>query len=62
MSTHKDVNIDERTLAVGHAANTWGFNFISLALLVDIMFRALVWKEAAWFPITPKARILFALF
>jgi len=48
MSTDQDVRIDERTMAVARAANTWGFNFISFALLIDIMYRAAVRKEAAW--------------
>jgi len=48
VSTNQDVKIDERTVAVARAANTWGLNFISFALLIDIMYRAAVWKEAAW--------------
>jgi hypothetical protein len=48
MNTHQDVTIDERTVAIARAANTWGLNFISFALLIDIMYRAAVRKEAAW--------------
>ena len=33
MSTHQSVKADERTVAVLYAANTWGLNFISFALL-----------------------------
>ena len=47
MNTEKEVKIDERTVAVAHVANTWGLNFIIFALLLDIMYRAAVWKEVA---------------
>jgi hypothetical protein len=26
----------------------WAFNFLAFALLFDIMYRAMVWHEAAW--------------
>jgi len=48
MNTQQSVKADERTVAVAHAANTWALNFISFALLIDIMYRAAVRKEAAW--------------
>lgn len=48
MNPHQSVKADERTVAVARAANTWALNFISLALLIDIMYRAAVRKEAAW--------------
>ena len=48
MNTHHSVKADERTLAVAHAANTWGLNFIVFGLLIDIMYRAVVFDEAAW--------------
>ena len=48
MNTHQSVKADERTVAVAHAANTWALNFISFALLIDILYRAAVQKEAAW--------------
>lgn len=48
MNTHQSVNVDERTVAVARAANTWALNFISFALLIDIIYRAAVRKEAAW--------------
>jgi len=48
MYTHQDVKIDERTVFVARAANTWALNFIMFALLIDIMYRAVIRKEAAW--------------
>jgi hypothetical protein len=48
MNTQQSVKADERTVAVAHAANTWGLNFISFALLIDIMYRGVVFHEAAW--------------
>ena len=48
MSADQNVRVDERTVAVLHAANTWGLNFITFALLIDIMYRAAVWKETSW--------------
>jgi hypothetical protein len=29
-------------------ANTWGLNFLVLAVLVDIVYRSVVFHEAAW--------------
>ena len=48
MSIHQSVKADERTVAVVHASNTWGLNFITFALLMDIMYRGVVFHEAAW--------------
>jgi hypothetical protein len=48
MNTHQSVKADERTVAVACAANTWGFNFITFALLIDIAYRGLFLDEAAW--------------
>jgi hypothetical protein len=48
MSTAQDVRVDERTVAVVNASSRWAVNFLSFALLIDIMYRALVRKEAAW--------------
>jgi hypothetical protein len=28
--------------------NTWAYNFLVFALLIDIMYRAMVWHEVAW--------------
>ena len=47
MSTQPSANSDER-LATVLWANTWGYNFIVFALLIDIMYRSLVFREAAW--------------
>lgn len=48
MNAHQNVKPDERTVAVAHAANTWGLNFILFALLLDVMYRAVAYDEAAW--------------
>ena len=48
MNTEQPVKRDERTVAVAYAANTWGFNFITFALFIDIMYRNVVLHEAAW--------------
>ena len=48
MSTDQGVKRDERTAAVAYVANTWGFSFITFALLIDIIYRAAFLDEAAW--------------
>ena len=48
MSTHQVVKADERTVAVVDASSRWAYNFITFALLMDIMCRAAVRKEVSW--------------
>jgi hypothetical protein len=48
MNTDQPVRADERTAAVAYKANTWGLNFIVVALLIDIMYRGWFLDEAAW--------------
>ncbi len=48
MTTHESVKADERTAAVAYKANTWGYNFITFALLIDIAYRSVFLDEAAW--------------
>ena len=48
MSTQQSVKADERTIAVMLAANTWGLNFMTFALLIDIMYRSVVYHEQPW--------------
>jgi hypothetical protein len=48
MNTDQGVKADERTLAVARAANSWGLNVITFALLVDIIYRAGIRKEECW--------------
>ena len=48
MNTDQPVRVDERTAAVAYKANTWGLNFITGALLIDIMYRGWFLDEAAW--------------
>src|SRR5689334_10408851 len=47
MNACETVKRDERT-QVMLWANTWGLNFVLFALLADIMYRSLVFGEAAW--------------
>ena len=39
---------DERTVAVENTSFKWACNFITFALLIDVMYRGLVRSEAAW--------------
>jgi hypothetical protein len=48
MNTNQSVQQDERTAAVLYAGTTWGYNFITFALLIDIMYRNVVFHEAPW--------------
>lgn len=48
MNVHQSVKVDERTIAVAHTANSWGLNFVLFALLLDVMYRAVAYNEAAW--------------
>jgi len=48
MNTGKDVTRDERTEAVMRAASALAMSVIIFGLLIDIMFRAAVFHEAAW--------------
>jgi hypothetical protein len=48
MGTDQNVKIDERTVAVVNASNTWALNFITFALLIDVAYRGAVRNEAAW--------------
>lgn len=48
MNTHQGVKADERTAAVAYKANTWGLNFLTFALLMDVVYRGMFLDEAAW--------------
>ena len=48
MNTYQEVRADERTAVVAYKANTWGLNFITFALLADVMYRGWFLDEAAW--------------
>lgn len=48
MNTQQSVKADERTVAVLYAGNTWGLNVIIFGLLIDIMYRNVVFHEPAW--------------
>ena len=47
MDTNQLMTADERS-AIMMRGITWAYNFLVFALLIDIMYRALVWQEAAW--------------
>ena len=48
MTTHQNVQRDERTVAVENASYRWACTFVSFALLIDVMYRGAVRNEAAW--------------
>lgn len=48
MNTHQSVKVDERTEAVASQGLAWSHGFITVALLMDVMFRRFVFHEAAW--------------
>lgn len=48
MSTHQSVERDKRTVAVENASSRWALNFITFALLIDVMYRGAFCNEAAW--------------
>lgn len=45
---NKSVEKDERTTFIENASYKIGYNFISFALLLDVVYRSLVYKEAPW--------------
>jgi hypothetical protein len=47
MDTEQSMNADERS-AIMLRGNMWAYNFLAFALLFDIMYRGMVWHEAAW--------------
>jgi hypothetical protein len=47
MNTPHHTHADERSVAILQA-NTWGYNFILFGLLIDILYRSLVFHEAPW--------------
>jgi hypothetical protein len=48
MSIQQSVRRDERTVAVENASYRWAFSFVTIALLIDVMCRAVLFDEAAW--------------
>jgi len=48
MSTFQVVDRDERTTAVENAGHVWAYNFLAIALLIDVAVRSLLRGEAAW--------------
>jgi hypothetical protein len=47
MKAQQSMNVDQRS-AIMMQGNTWAYNFLTFALLFDILYRAMVWNEAAW--------------
>jgi hypothetical protein len=47
MDTKARLSSDERS-AIIMQANTWAYNFLLFALLIDVVYRAVVFDEAAW--------------
>jgi len=48
MNTPKNVIRDERTVAVENAGYKWACIFLIYALLMEVVYRGVVCKEAAW--------------
>jgi hypothetical protein len=48
MSKDQSVERDEQTVAVENTSYKWAFIFLSFALLIDVMYRAMFRHEAAW--------------
>jgi hypothetical protein len=48
MSTNKDVQADERTVAVVNASNSWVLAFTLFAVLIDAFCRAAFFHEQPW--------------
>ena len=48
MSTTPLVERDERTVSVENASYRWAYTFLSLALVIDVVYRGLFRHEAAW--------------
>jgi hypothetical protein len=42
------IDKDERAIAVENASYRWALNVLSFGLLIDVMYRSWVWREAAW--------------
>jgi hypothetical protein len=47
MRTEQSLKADEPS-AIILRGNTWAYNFLVFALFIDIMYRSLVFHEAAW--------------
>jgi hypothetical protein len=48
MNTTSSVKRDERTVAVENTSYKWAYILITYALLIDVIYRGIVHKEAAW--------------
>lgn len=43
-----EVERDERTVVVEQASYRWGYLFLSLGILVSVMYRSYIRREASW--------------
>jgi len=48
MTGTPSVERDERTVAVENASYRWAYLLLSYGLLLDVMYRSLFFREAAW--------------
>jgi hypothetical protein len=48
MGAPQAVERDERTVAVENAGYRWAYLLLTYALLVDVMYRSLIRREATW--------------
>jgi hypothetical protein len=46
--TNKMIIKDERTAFIGNISYKFGYNFITFALFLDVIYRALRFNEAPW--------------
>ena len=46
--TNKSIEKDERTIFIENASYKLGYNFISFALLLDVVYRSLRFNESSW--------------
>lgn len=48
MKNYKKTDKDERAIFIENVSYKFGYNLIAFVLLFDVMYRGLVFKEAAW--------------
>jgi hypothetical protein len=45
---NRNVDRDERTVAVENASYRWGYRFVSFAVLMSVAYRSYVLKQTSW--------------
>lgn len=48
MKNYKKTNRDERAIFIENVSYKFGYNLITFALLLDVIYRGLILNEAAW--------------